>query len=147
MAAVPFATATSVPPHSFTFAMNVPLEIQLASVLFVAGWGLVMRIIVRIVHGWRGIGMDVRRLLIWGVRGRICFMRRRGWDARDLYQRRLDDDEGVASGYLLFERFTSVSSESCPFRLGSTSIFIFRIAWEPLRCWKFQRHNRRIENR
>ena len=28
--------------------------------------------------------MDVPRLLIWGVRGRICFMRRESWDRRDL---------------------------------------------------------------
>ena len=29
------------------------------------------------VRGWRRIGMGVRRLLIWGVVGRICFIRRR----------------------------------------------------------------------
>lgn len=29
------------------------------------------------VHGWKKIEMDVRRLLIWGVRERICFIRRR----------------------------------------------------------------------
>jgi len=51
-----------------------------------------MHIIVRIVHGWRGIGMGVPRLLIWGVRGRICFMRKRGWDRRDLCRRGLDDE-------------------------------------------------------
>lgn len=29
------------------------------------------------VQGWKRIGMDVRKLLIWGVRERICFIRRR----------------------------------------------------------------------
>lgn len=29
------------------------------------------------VHGWKKIEMDVRRLLIWGVRERICSIRRR----------------------------------------------------------------------
>lgn len=29
------------------------------------------------VHGWRRIEMDVRKLLIWEVRERICFIRRR----------------------------------------------------------------------
>ena len=29
------------------------------------------------VRGWRRIGMGVRRLSTWGVRGRICFTRRR----------------------------------------------------------------------
>ena len=29
------------------------------------------------VRGWRRIGTGARRLSIWGVRGRICFTRRR----------------------------------------------------------------------
>jgi len=29
--------------------------------------------------------MDVPRLLIWGVRERICFMRRESWDRLDLF--------------------------------------------------------------
>lgn len=36
-----------------------------------------MRFTALSVPGSRRIGMGVRRLLIWGVRGRICFIRRR----------------------------------------------------------------------
>ena len=43
-----------------------------------------MRIIVRIVRGWRKIVMAVPRLLIWGVLVQIYFMRRESWDRRDL---------------------------------------------------------------
>lgn len=50
-----------------------------------------MRIIVRIVRGWKGIGMDVPRSLIWGVHGRICSMRRRGWGRRGSCLKELDD--------------------------------------------------------
>lgn len=56
-----------------------------------------MRIIVRIVRGWRRIGMDVRRLLIWGVRGRICFMR--GENLGKLVDGRMGVSKNAMKGY------------------------------------------------
>jgi hypothetical protein len=72
--------------------MNVPLEIMLVicipmlelivqeNVSFVVDKGLVMLTTVRIVPDWRKTGMDVQRLSIWEVQGRICFMRGESWD-------------------------------------------------------------------
>ena len=60
------------------------LLIHQGNVLSVVDRELAMHIIVRTVLGWRRIAMDVQRLLIWGVRGRICFMRGESWDKLDL---------------------------------------------------------------
>ena len=97
MAAAPSATVTSVQQLKSVSAtnvrsgttqvqrtQNVSLTMQ-ESALSVEARELVMHIIVRIAHGWRRIEMGVLRLLIWEVRGRICFMSGESWDRLDLY--------------------------------------------------------------
>jgi hypothetical protein len=44
--------------------------------------------------------MGVPRLLVWGVQGRICFMRRRGWDRRGCSQGSEMMGDGVVFGGL-----------------------------------------------
>lgn len=71
------ATPTCARQPSSASATSAPSATTRTSASCAVGRGLVTRSIALSVRGWRRIGMGVRRLLIWGVRGRICFIRRR----------------------------------------------------------------------
>lgn len=74
---VPSAIPTCVPPLSSGFATNALSEITRTSALSAVARVSQMLSTVLSARDWRRIEMGVRRLSIWEVRGRICFIRKR----------------------------------------------------------------------
>ena len=65
------------PQHSSVSVTNAPSGTTKTNAWFVEERGSQMLSIALSVRDWRRIEMGVRRLLIWGPVGRICFSRRR----------------------------------------------------------------------
>ena len=78
-----YATHSCGPTQSSTYAMNAITDHSKDAASCVEELAWTMRTIVESVHRWKRIGRAVRRLWIWGVRRRICFMNGRSMGLRN----------------------------------------------------------------